>query len=168
MPILGDQSEVNEDDDTKSELDFCQKEKSNQDETLEEKKGLNEHVSTLLYKCDICESRFARKQGLNQHKRLVHENNYKCDLCESRFGKEERLELHKKVIHKDYVIPHRHIFDKSLANKTYLKAHKAIVHEKKMPTLGNQSEVNEDDKTKSELDLPEGLLTNSEYFKSTQ
>ena len=53
------------------------------------------------FECEICESKFYRRGGLNQHISSVHESNYsfKCAICNSTFKQKGALKFFFESVH---------------------------------------------------------------------
>ena len=58
-----------------------------------------------MFKCDMCDSSYRYKKGLNEHKRLKHaqtnDQHFQCNECSSRFQQKKSLAEHKKLKHSE-------------------------------------------------------------------
>ena len=50
-------------------------------------------------KCQLCERSFQTEQGLNLHKKRIHEGDYKCKECEKKFRTDQEIKIHMKRVH---------------------------------------------------------------------
>ena len=58
-----------------------------------------------MFKCDMCDSSYRYKKGLNEHKQLKHEQandeHFQCNECSSRFQQKKSLDEHKRLKHSE-------------------------------------------------------------------
>jgi uncharacterized C2H2 Zn-finger protein len=66
-----------------------------------------------LYKCDQCDSTFARKSEVPIH---INENHKKCSICEHIFTNTKVLQTHMKAVHKKEISKHTIEREPSLKN----------------------------------------------------
>ena len=59
------------------------------------------HEGKKPFKCNICDTNFASKQGLNTHIATVHEGKkpYRCNTCDSSFSQKQTLKNHITMVH---------------------------------------------------------------------
>ena len=99
------------------------------------KKDLNYHVRAIHqkirpFKCDICKTKFAKKQNLHQHISAVHEKikAFQCDICELKFSVKLNLNIHIETVHENVLRFKCNICNKDYASLKYLNSHKTVVH----------------------------------------
>ena len=56
----------------------------------------------FMHLCTMCDEKFTRKDTLECHIRMTHENNcYQCTLCDDKFNKKDNLDRHIRVKHEN-------------------------------------------------------------------
>ena len=81
-------------------------------------------------KCDLCEKVFTTKEGLRNHKFVIHEGKrYECTICENeKFMTPETLKKHIRIVH-DGILYQCETCGQILTTKKGLKDHVLTVHE---------------------------------------
>jgi len=78
--------------------------------------------------CNICQRKFARRKGLREHIRFIHEKErgFCCEYCSKTFARSNTLTQHVKDVHEQ-----SGNFACSFCDKKYFKMRDKIVHERK-------------------------------------
>ena len=78
--------------------------------------------------CEICQKKFAKRKGLRDHIRFIHEKekNFCCEYCTKTFARSNTLTQHVKDVHEQ-----SGDFGCGFCDKKYFKMRDKIVHETK-------------------------------------
>ena len=110
------------------------------------KKKYNEPIQNGLnerFKCDLCESTFAKKKGLTRHKKYNHVENtdtQHCQICNKDFSVKNGLKYHNTLVHggikhvENTATHHCEICNKDFSKKhgleNHMKWHIKAAHER--------------------------------------
>ena len=104
------------------------------------KRNMNQHVAVVHegkkpFQCEICNSCFSKKVGLEKHISSVHDGNkpFKCNLCQYATVHKGDLTRHVESVHEGKKPYQCTICKKDFAGLRHMKEHVAVVHEGKKP-----------------------------------
>ena len=85
------------------------------------------------FPCEKCEKSYGRKDHLNRHTKIVHEDikgvkKYTCEKCTKQFCTKESLKKHMKIIHDGMKNFKCQKCGKTYSEKFQMKLHTEIVH----------------------------------------